>query len=312
MKKTFFIILALLISATLFANEKYSESKYFFTYTNLKVRSSSNLSAKVITVLDEETCVELVKKGPADEIDYKYDYWVKIRSIRTKGKEQKTVEGWVFGGYLLPAKEEPVLSDKDGICLMTRFDGYYGGNSATIYTYYYKDKTSCVKLFTYVTEASGPNYDTEAAAYFQVTKGKKYLYLGFRMADDGPYGVKLYKIDITNAEKSNLKVSYGRVKGNKEFIEKNVKTCIFYEGFYVGDSEYDKYERYTPQSYRIYKKPDFNSEIVTTVSEKGEIFLYFGYFNGEKTDIYFEDGKDGAWVQCKIADDENDYWVWVE
>ena len=90
MKKIILFILALTASVNLYANEKYSESKYFFTDTRLKLRESSNLSSKVITVLDDETCVLLLEEGISDTIDDMDDNWVKVKTIPQKGKNEKS------------------------------------------------------------------------------------------------------------------------------------------------------------------------------------------------------------------------------
>ena len=69
MKRILLLIAALFISINLFANEKYFEGKYFFANTRLKLRENSNLSSKVITILDNEACVLLLEEGISATID---------------------------------------------------------------------------------------------------------------------------------------------------------------------------------------------------------------------------------------------------
>ena len=310
MKKKILLVFIFLISINLFANEKYSENTYFFTDTRLKLRESSNLSSKVITVLDNETCVLFLEEGSSDTIDDMTDNWVKVKTIPQKGKKESSIEGWVFGAYLIPGIEVSAFSEKNRMYLMTenRFD--YDKRGGCTCTYYLVENNSmCSKLLSYSTEFAGPNYATSCYASYKISNEKKFLYLGFRMFDDGPYGVKIYRIDLSNAEKSKLAVSYGELQGNEQFIKTNVKLCISYNGGYDG-----KYERSPKQSYKIYKKADFNSEIVGTISKEDKITLYFGWTMGEEKKIIFEDGKEGFWVQCKTSKDDFNtyYWIWIE
>ena len=310
MKKYLCILISFLISLNIFANTKYKENNYFFTNTRLKLRENYNLSSKVITVLDNETCVLFLEEGSSDTIDDMTDNWVKVKTIPQKGKNQKSLEGWVFGGYLLSAREVPVLSEKNRMYLITENSFDYdkrGGNTCTYY--FVENNCMCSKLLSYSTEFSGPNYATSCYASYKVSKEKKFLYIGFRMFDDGPYGVKIYQIDLSNAEKSQLSVSYAELQGNEQFIKTNVKLCISYNGGYDG-----KYERNPKQSFKMYKKADFNSEIVGTISKEEKITLHFGWIMGDEKQIIFDDDKEGFWVQCKSSKDDFNsyYWIWIE
>ena len=310
LKRIVLLITELFISINLFANEKYFESKYFFTNTRLKLRESSNLSSKVITVLDDETCVLLLEEGSSDTIDDMDDNWVKVKTIPQKGKNDKSVEGWVFGGYLLSGREAPVLSDKNKLCLITEAWFDYDKRGGKTYSYYYLENNNAyTKLLSYSTEWSGPNYETRCYTSYRIAKEKKFLYLAFRMLEDGPYGVKIYKVDLSNIEKSQLYISYDEIKGNEQFIKNNVKLCISYSEGYDG-----KYKRNPKQSYKIYKKADFNSEIVSTISKEDKLILYFGSIMGEEKEIIFENEKEGFWVQCRTSKDSSDtyYWTWIE
>ena len=312
MKRKVLVIttLLILISINLFANDKYSEHKYFFTNTRLKIRESSNLSSKVITILDNESCALFLEEGPSDLIDDIDDKWVKVKTIPQKGKRETSIEGWVYGGYLIPGIEVAELSDENRIYLIAenRFD--YDKRGGETCTYYYIDnKNECSKLLSYSTEFAGPNYATRCYASYKVSKEKKVLYLGFKMFDDGPYGVKIYRIDLSNIEKSQLSFSYGEIKGNEQFIKNNVKLCISYT-----EGSDGIYKRNPKQSYKVYKKADFNSEIVSTISKEDKITLYFGWIMGDEQQIIFEDEKEGFWVQCRTSNNISDtnYWVWIE
>ena len=310
MKKRILLFVFVLLSLKVFANEKYFESKYFFTNTRLKLRESSNLSSKVITVLDDETCVLLLEEGISDTIDDMDDNWVKVKTIPQKGKNEKSVEGWVFGGYLLSGREAPVLSDENQLCLITEAWFDYDKRGGKTYSYYYLENNNAyTKLLSYSTEWSGPNYETRCYTSYRISKEKKFLYLAFRMLEDGPYGVKIYRVDLSNIEKSQLYISYDEIKGNEQFIKNNVKLCISYSEGYDG-----KYERNPKQSYKIYKKADFNSEIVSTISKEDKLILYFGSIMGEEKEIIFENEKEGFWVQCKTPKNDSDsyYWIWIE
>ena len=308
MKNKILLIALFLISINLFANEKYFENKYFFTNTRLKLRENSDLSSRVITVLDEETCVIFLKEGSYDTIDDIGDNWVKVKTIPQKGNNQKSLEGWVFGGYLLSAREVPVFSESNKLCLRTENWFDYDKRGGKTYTYYYLENNNVfTKLLSYSTEWSGPNYETRCNNYYQIKNGKKYLYLYFRMINDGPYGAKFYKIDLSNIENSQLYVSYDEIKGNENVIKNNVKLHISYHEGYDGN-----YERNPKQSYKMYKKADFNSEIVGTISNNEKLNLYFDYDIGSSNDISFEAEKDGFWFKCKTSNDENYYWIWIE
>ncbi len=310
MKRILLLIAALFISINLFANEKYFEGKYFFTDTRLKLRENSNLSSKVITVLDNEACVLLLEEGISATIDDIDDNWVKVKTIPQEGKNDKSVEGWVFGGYLISGREAPVLSDENNLYLITESWFDYDKRGGSTYSYYcLKNNNSYAKLFSYSTEWSGPNYETRCYTSYKISNDKKILYLGFRMFDDGPYGVKIYRIDLSNIEKSGLSISYDEIKGNEQIINNNVKLCISYSEGYDG-----KYERQPKQSYKIYKEADFNSEIVSTISTEDKLILYFGFIMGKEKEILFQEGKEGFWVQCRISDNSSDtyYWTWIE
>ena len=310
MKKHLCILISLLISLNIFANTKYNENNYFFTTDRLKLRENSDLSSDVITVLDNETCVLLIEEGISDTIDDVDDNWVKVKTIPQKGKNEKSIEGWVFGGYLLSGKEEPALSDENKICLITEavFDYDKRGGKTCSY-YYLENNNAYTKLLSYSTDWSGPNYETRCYSSYKISEGKKFLYLGFKMFDDGPYGVKIYKIDLSNIDGSQLFISYGEIKGNEQFIKNNVKLCISYSEGFDG-----KYKRNPKQSYKIYRKADFNSEIVSTISKEDKLILYFGWIMGEENELIFEEGKEGFWVQCKTTKDSSDtyYWTWIE
>lgn len=309
MKKAALIFILILFLAPLFANKKYSESKYFFTDTRLKLREDSDLSSKVITVLDDESCVLFLKEGISESIDDRLDNWVKVKSIPQKGKNGESFEGWVFGGYLNPAKEVPEFSEENKLCLITEKVINYDKRGESVYSYFYiENNSACSKLLSYLIRFSGPNYETRSYASFKKSNGKKILYLGFRMIDDGPYGAKYYKIDLSNIEKSQLFFSYDEVKGNEEFIKNNVKLLISYHEGYDG-----KYVRSPKKSYSMYKKADFNSEAVGTISKDEKVFLCFGWMGAKERQIIFEDEKDGFWVQCVYpVDNSKTCWIWID
>ena len=314
MKKYLCIFVSMLITLTIFANDKYEDNNYFLTTDRLKIRESSDLSSNVITVLDEGTLLSFLKIGPNVNIDNINDNWIKVKTIPQKSKNENSIEGWVFGGYVKsPEKNITEFSNKEVKCIVFAKNyvepekGMYG-ESENQYFFIENNRFS-IKSITYMTKFLGPNYETSCYTAYKVSEGKKFLYLGFSMIDDGPYGVKFYKIDLSNIDESQLYFSYDEVKGNEQFIKNNVKLCISYSEGYNG-----KYERNPKQSYTLYKKADFNSKIVDKVSADDKLFIYFGSIMGEKKQIIFEEGKEGFWVQCGTPYNDSDtyYWTWIE
>lgn len=310
MKKNFAIALALLFTAVLYANEKYSKNAYFFTDTRLKLRESPNLSSDVLDVLDDGTCVRILEQGSSDSIDGIRDNWAKVRVFPKTGAGGIFREGWVFGGYLIPGEEVPALSEKSRVCLKTekRFDFDKRGGSTFAY-YYLEGNGSCKKLLDYSTDWAGPNYETRCYESLKISGGKKILYLFFTMMDDGPYGLKCYRIDLSGIAQPRLSLSYGGISGKEEFVRENVKCCMSYSESYSGT-----YERKPKKSYKMRKTADFSSEEAGTIPEDAALILDVGWISGNEHPVFFEDGKDGFWVQCRTKEDnfKSRHWIWVE
>ena len=119
MKRNILFIIMLLIASTFVsANDKYTQGKCLVTTDRLKIRESSDLKSNVLSVLDTDTIVVFLEEGKSEKIDGILDNWVKVKALPKDNwqtndnwktwERTRTLEGWVFGGYLA---ETPIVRE---------------------------------------------------------------------------------------------------------------------------------------------------------------------------------------------------------
>ena len=117
MKRNILFIIMLLIASTFVsANDKYTQGKCLVTTDRLKIREGSDLKSNVLSVLDTDTCVVFLEEGKSEKIDGIQDNWVKVKALPKDNLQSndnwktwertRTLEGWVFCGYLA---ETPIV-----------------------------------------------------------------------------------------------------------------------------------------------------------------------------------------------------------
>ncbi len=312
MKKHLFVCILFLISVNVFANAKYEDNNYFFTSDRLKIREGSDLSSKVITVLDRGSCVFLLEKGADATIDERQDNWIKVRTIHKKNSRSKSVEGWVFGGYVVsPEKIVPEFSDEKVKCLLVR-QNYIEPEKGTSgeYTHQYvfiEDNNFLVESIMYKTSFSGPNNEIYCYSYERIEDGKKIVYLAYTYEDDGIAAVNIFSVDISDY--GNAKTVYEYASANND---RKVRKYISYG---LDDFNPSRNQRSPAgKEYVLYKAPDKNSEVLGTL-KKDDVFILDVRADNK---LKFEADKPGFWVKAATAYDgipfekKEFHWIWVE
>ncbi|MBP5602195.1 MAG: SH3 domain-containing protein, partial [Treponema sp.] len=266
MKKSILVLFMCLMLINAFANEKYENNKYFCTTDRLKLRENPGLDSKVITVLDKLTAVEFLQEGevqiitemlPSTEVADLDDNWIKVKTI--PAHNNKSVTGWVYGGYVTPLLECEAFSDSKAKCLCCNFYKVTNRTSGeTNETYYFLENgTNIFKTLTLLVDAhDGPNWAASSYLFPRIENNKKYLYVSTESSSDTFYSDTIVRYDMTDYKNPAWQES------NSKYIESIRKEYVSnYIHFSSGKEERFHVSQKTP----LYKEHSFDSEIIASI-----------------------------------------------
>lgn len=307
----------LLTGLSLFAKDEewefYEKGEILITETRLKLRDGQGTKAQVITVLPEQTVIQVLEEGENEEIDEYDDYWIRVKAILQENGKEKTYEGWVFGGYTLPLDDTNTSEYKDKKCAVGFYDtdiDENDSNSPIMHTLYFVNKKTLktIKSFSYINRYH-PKKKCSIRTGLTLDESRSLLYLGLSYSTNGENVQYIYRIDISKPEATDVVISMDKITGDQNFINKNIKLMLYNKTTADGKRECNLTGPLT-----LYTNCTFKEKMNETLpADKKAIFKYYS----SKTflsPIYLDEKKKGfgLWVDVYEKDGPGSYGIWIE